>query len=115
MLKKINWPTVLWAIFILIICGIPGDKIPELKGGLDLVVDKVIHVCVFGLLSFLWIRRTTISAQSVLLYCALYGAIIEVLQVYVFIHRTGEVLDWFADSIGATLGILLVIQIKKHD
>ena len=53
MLKKQYWPAILWALFILIICGIPGNHIPKLKYGFELFADKVVHVFIFGTLAIL--------------------------------------------------------------
>ncbi|HRH64813.1 MAG TPA: VanZ family protein [Bacteroidia bacterium] len=115
MFLRFHLPTLAWAIFILIICGIPGDKIPELTFWQWLKPDKIVHLLIFGLLSFLMIRSFRVQSTvdllrknsliSALLITIIYGILIEVLQATVFIHRSGDVRDALANSIGAFVGL----------
>ncbi len=106
---------LLWALFILIICGIPGQRIPHLDFLDWLRPDKIVHLIVFGILSYLLIKgflkqdaihflRTNPRLSSLLISCV-YGCVIEILQEYIFIHRSGDVRDAAADAIGALIGI----------
>ena len=76
--------------------------------------DKLVHVFVFGVLSFLLIRafmhlvaasrfKTNPKAWAVLIGL-IYGAVIELLQEYVFIGRTGDLKDVVANAIGSFAG-----------
>ena len=42
---------------------------------------------------------------SAVVISILYGAVIELLQEYVFVNRSGDVRDVIADSIGSLIGI----------
>jgi VanZ family protein len=116
-------PAILWALFILIICGIPGQKLPHLDFLDWLKPDKIVHLFVFGLLSYLLMKgflrremRGIFRKQPALfafLLSAVYGCVIEVLQEYVFINRSGEVFDALADAAGALLGIWLYRYLVK--
>ena len=123
MFFKALLPAFLWALFILVICGFPGNQLPRLEFLDWLKPDKLVHLFIFGLLSYLLIRgfikQDTISSLkkhpkfwSVVLSTA-YGALIEVLQEYVFIYRTGDVRDVIADAIGAFLGIWILDKLMK--
>ncbi|MCX6291111.1 MAG: VanZ family protein [Bacteroidetes bacterium] len=115
MFFKSLWPALLWALFILVICGIPGERIPRVDFLDWMKPDKLVHLFVFGLLSFLLTRgflNQDVPAffkdhpkTSAVILSILYGIIIEVLQEYVFIHRSGDVRDAMADAIGAWIGI----------
>ena len=108
-------PAILWAIFILIICAIPGEKFPPLDFLQWLKPDKIIHLFVFGLLSYLtangFARQSSFDAlrSGAVLWAfvssAAYGAIIEFLQSTVFINRSGDVRDIIANALGGLIGI----------
>ena len=107
-------PAILWAAFILVICGIPGQNLPHLDLWKWLKPDKLLHLFVFGVLSFLLIKsfvkpeandtlRANPKVWAVLLGLS-YGALIELLQEYVFIGRTGDIRDAIANAIGCLVG-----------
>ncbi len=115
MFLKYNYGGLLWALLILSLCAIPGSQLPRLSFLDWLRSDKIVHLFLFGVLSFLFLKgfqrqSTFISLHhSPKLYsffiCAAYGIAIELLQEYVFSHRTGEVYDAIADAAGALIGI----------
>ncbi len=108
-------PALLWALFILIICGIPGDQLPRLDFLDWLRPDKLVHLFIFGLLCYLlisgFLKQDAISFLKsnpkfwAIIFSVVYGVIIEILQEYLFIHRTGDIRDAIADAIGAFIGL----------
>ena len=123
MFLRVHLPTLAWAIFILIICGIPGDKIPEMTFWQWLKPDKIVHLLIFGLLCFLMIRSfLALNTGSFfyknakmlsLLLTIFYGVLVEILQATVFIHRSGDVRDAIANSIGAFVGLWIFGKMAK--
>lgn len=123
MFLRVHLPTLAWAIFILIICGIPGDKIPEMTFWQWLKPDKIVHLLIFGLLSFLMIRSfLALNTGSFfyknakmlsLLLTIFYGVLVEILQATVFIHRSGDIRDAIANSIGAFVGLWIFGKMAK--
>ena len=113
-----------WAAVILVLCGIPGRKIPELTFLQWLKPDKIVHLVLFGIQSFLLLRafRSAGSPEPVRRYAmpaALvlsigYGALIEWLQVTVFIDRSGDVRDAAANAIGALLGAWIFLRRQRR-
>ncbi len=121
-----NWPGIFWAIFILILCGIPGSEFPvspPIKH-----FDKAIHFFLYAQLSILLItgfikqfRFRTLRYQPIssgLVISFFYGFLIEFLQNYFFIARSFDPFDLLANFCGTIFGILafLIIygkQIKK--
>ena len=76
--------------------------------------DKAIHGLFYTLLAVLWtlplIKSSIINHQSsiyivVLLGTTAYGALLELLQHYCTLTRSGEWLDVLADFIGALIGV----------
>jgi VanZ family protein len=108
-------PAFLWALFILVICGIPGHDLPEVRFLDWLKPDKVIHLFVYAILSYLlinglmkqdastFLKNNSKTWAVVLSIC--YGILIEVLQKYVFIDRSGEVFDAMANAAGVFIGL----------
>ncbi len=119
-------PAVAWAIVILILTGLPGNYFPEVKTFWDwLSPDKVVHLVIFGVQSFLIIsglrqqylpkKRRYVSMLLVILVTSLYGLLTEVLQSTVFVRRDGNVFDFLADGLGAFLGVLAYYLLKMRN
>lgn len=129
-MKRLNedfYPGLIIAIFIMVIMGLPGNYFPKVVSFWDwLGPDKVIHLIVFGMLSYsmLWGYRKKILSHDVqyikksflltLLLSVSYGALTELMQKYVFINRFGSIYDFIADAIGCVLGaIVFILYFKK--
>ena len=70
--------------------------------------DKVIHALLYAVLAASWwlaIKRPVWIIVGV----TLYGALLELLQHYCTLTRSGEWLDLLADFVGATIAIILAI------
>ena len=114
MLRRSNLPATFWALLILLLCGLPGDKIPELTFLEWLNPDKIAHIILFGVQCLLLLKgfekqnftRVVNSnhAALALVLSITYGCIVEILQEYVFINRNGDLRDAVANAIGALLG-----------
>jgi VanZ family protein len=111
-------PAILWALFIFVICNLPMGGVmssPLFFAGFD----KLTHCGLFFVLAVLYcygsIRkyktrglRIEIAMKNTIVLIS-YGALIEVLQMYVFTWRSGEFTDLFADTVGACMGIFSVL------
>lgn len=75
------------------------------------MLDKWAHFVVFGTLYFLWadaISKTKIEITMIFrlaIALLLYGIIIELIQHYWYVSRTGDTLDVLANAIGIVLGL----------
>src|SRR4051812_13157741 len=56
MFIRYNAPALLWAAVIMILCGFPGNDLPDLTFIQWLKPDKVVHVIMFGILSILLLK-----------------------------------------------------------
>lgn len=110
------WPPIAWAVIILILSGIPGNYIPRVITFREwLGPDKIVHLGMFGVFAFLLLRGINQQYQKpvrrlsivliVLVIGTIFGFILEVLQRYVFVGRSGNPYDMAADIIGLIGGI----------
>ncbi len=114
-------PAIFWALFIFILCVIPGKAIPKYTWTELLSVDKLVHCFIFLVLVVL-IKKAFAKSQIVfpilkqnyftLTLCILYGGMLELMQTYLLTDRYGSWFDFLANSMGAVLGVLLFGKIK---
>jgi len=114
---KYNWPSILWAAFILVICMMPHKHVPRVTiPQFDKLVHAVIYAILAILLYFGWERQIKFvflqenMVIKIFVLCALYGFVIEILQGLFTVDRSFELLDELADVIGASLGLYFVIR-----
>ncbi len=124
MLIKKLWPALVWALFVLILTGVPGAYFPEVKSFWEwLSPDKLVHIFIFGVQAFLLLipfseqyltgRNRLLYRAALLLIAILFALLTEVLQAYVFIGRNGNLYDFIADVIGVGVGLLAYILLNK--
>ena len=116
MKRKQDLPAILWAFFILILCGIPGRDIPHISFLEMLSFDKWVHAGVFFVLVLLTVRGFRLRQNSAALkkhaswfalaFCIPYGGLLEIMQGTLFEERSMDVYDFIADSFGALLAVL---------
>ncbi len=121
-----QWFTLTWALFILILTGIPGDQIPRIPTFLEwLSPDKIAHLIMFGVLSYLILygnRQQYIKSRNrsyyivvAVLISAAYGTVTELLQYYLLIGRNANVFDGAANILGAAGGgLVYFLQFNKN-
>lgn len=126
MFLKYIYPAVLWAGFIIVSSGLPGNYIPGFVDFWDwLGWDKIFHLFVFAVLTFLvmrafymqysfpWLRSNYIVTS--LGFGIVFGFLMEVLQRFIFVGRSGNVYDLLADAVGCLLGWLIFYLALKKD
>lgn len=109
-------PAFLWALLILLLCGMPGEAVPQLDFWDLFQFDKLIHAVIFGiqvlLLTVAFKKQYTFSrlkyyaAGSALVLGILYGIATEYLQLYVFSNRSFDIYDMTANTIGSFFGTI---------
>ena len=105
-------PLAVYWLMIFIATSIPADRLPSI--GLS---DKINHfIAYFALsilinLSLIYQRKSRLlfdkAVTATIILCLLYGVIDELHQMFIP-GRFAETLDWFADSLGAISGVVLV-------
>ena len=108
-------PPLLWAAFILILTSIPGSHLPVLPSR---NFDKIVHLAIYGVLGWLTARawsggsRAVAAALAVVVLISCFGALDEWHQQFIS-QRSMDLLDWAADTAGATIGVLLAIASSR--
>ena len=86
-------------------------------------LDKLIHIIIYLLLSFLWIsyfykaniyNKVLTPIILVIILCLFYGIIIEMIQELFIPLRKADKFDVLANMIGAFLGTLLFWNVKNR-
>ena len=79
------------------------------------VNDKLVHGLMYAVLAVAWLipmmLRTRLRVLTYLYVCVgttLYGALMEALQRYCTLTRSGDMADLLAEFIGAVVGIIIV-------
>lgn len=113
--KHLKW-ALLWALLILILCGIPGRDIPHISFLELLSFDKFVHASIFLILISLSIRGFLLQTRFLilqkqakslsLLFCITYGGLLEIMQGTLFEERSADVYDFIANSFGCIIGLL---------
>lgn len=109
---------LVWGLFILISCALPGNYFPSNNWLSLLSIDKFIHVLMFLILnSLIFIALIKHNKnQSLffifLLVCIIYGAFIEWMQGSIFINRSADWKDVVANSVGCLFSFLGLKKMK---
>lgn len=114
------FPAIFWLLIITIMSGFPGSKVPKVP---IWQFDKLVHSIIYGVLSITLIiafyksyqnSKTKLSTIVLIIFFGIgYGGIMEIFQHYIFINRSGNWYDFFANTFGAILGVLLYPFIIK--
>jgi len=119
---KTHWQALLWAVFIIIICSVPGSQFPK-SNFLNIPnIDKWAHLVLYTILSFLlsnsYHQEARLPKKEALVKVVAYGlelgAAIEIYQHYLIPNRSGEFLDFVADAFGVALGIVIFLKIHSE-
>lgn len=117
MFLRNNFAGILWALFILFVCSIPGEQIPDPPSFFELfILDKLAHAFLFLILALLLgigFKKQYSSRLlqdhtklATFLISTAYGALIEGLQYSIFVDRYFENGDLIANGVGALLGTI---------
>jgi hypothetical protein len=118
--RHTKW-SMLWALVILILCGMPGRDIPHISFLELLSFDKFVHAGIFFVLTLLTIRGYSMQTRYVSLQqnakmaaaviCIIYGGSLEIMQGTVFEERSADVYDFIANSFGCLMACLFYLKL----
>ena len=77
--------------------------------------DKLQHVLVFALLTYLGIKAYPKYIFYICLGLVFYGGLLEVLQSQLTQTRTGSYADWLADLVGIFIVVALIKSLNKEN
>ena len=118
-LFRSKWVAIIWLLFITFLFMLPGSALPENNLFIDLQFDKVVHVCLFAALLFLFRSSFALEADyypAILMILALcYGLGIEYVQQNFVSNRSFDGYDVVADMIGSLVGLLVHWWVYKKN
>ena len=122
-IKSSYAPAIAWGIFVFVLSVLPGKDFPSIPDWGDLLsVDKIVHVLFYGLLTWLILfgkLKNTEGAVSlffaieVAAFSSAYGWFLEWFQGAYCEDRMADVMDGVANTIGATLGLLVFLYFQR--
>ena len=119
LLKYSSLAAILWTLIIFVLCCTPGRFIPTTNWLELLSFDKFVHTSIFFTLTFLWLifgfKTTKLSSTTIFLIivaCIFYGGMLEVMQATLFSQRSGDWLDFIANTFGCLMGLWFFIKNK---
>ena len=116
MIRKLFIISLVWAVLILILCGIPGGSLPSSRFFHIPNFDKIVHTALYFPLAIFLGAEFDLSKKSILritgplltmLLVTVYGGLIEILQEKLFSNRSSDIVDLLADVIGGLLGLTI--------
>jgi VanZ family protein len=117
---KYNWPSILWAAFILYLCMMPARHLPHIPIP---NFDKLVHFTFYFTLSILmnwgWLKQQLFNSLhknallKIFLICCAYGFTIEIMQETLTTDRHFEWLDEAANATGAAAGSVVWMFYRK--
>lgn len=107
-------PALTWGAILAYFTLLPSDSIPEQLKGFN---DKILHILIYcgtallltlGFTRFRWSVGLSLAEQILILsICVLFGGAIELAQHWLVPGRHGEWGDFWANSLGALLVVVL--------
>lgn len=124
MFFKYNWPAFIWTLIIFALCSMPGKSIPHISWLELLSFDKFVHASIFFILQVFYLRGFSLQTKYgflkkhtkvvVTFICILYGGALEIMQTAFFSERSGDWLDFIANSTGCIAGLSLYGFISRR-
>lgn len=112
--------SITWALIIFVLCATPGQFIPS-ANWLDLLsFDKFVHASMFFILSTLFFiaaikhKQSNTVLLSLFLLAVSYGGLLEIMQANYFSHRSGDWLDFIANSFGCIVAAAFIKKMKQY-
>lgn len=116
------WKSIVIAIIILIGSLSSGDSISEINFLNIKHIDKLVHFLFYFSLSITlsssFFKHSALNINRIFLITIFislsYGLLMEILQYYVAIHRSAELYDFIANTIGCIFGVILFNTLKNR-
>ena len=112
-----------WTLLVIVLLCMPGSAFPRTSFFALANLDKLVHVCLFAVLTGLWLfyLRPRLPFElwktrvvPVALLAIVLGIVMEFVQKNFVPLRDFDILDIVANSTGASLASLIVWRMEKH-
>ena len=118
---KYNWPSILWAAFILYLCLVPSSHLPRINiPNFDKIVHFTFYFTFVIITNWGWLKQQSFNSLhknallKIFIIACVYGFSIEIMQETLTTTRHFEWLDEVANACGAAVGSLLWVKIQPH-
>jgi VanZ family protein len=111
---------ILYTVLISVALLSSTEELPKVE---TVFLDKIVHLVLHFFLFIIWavylssLKNKHITGNAVvlsLIFCALYGIIVEILQQQFTTSREADLLDVVANITGSILGIPVFLKIKNR-
>ena len=117
-------PGIAWFFVVAVLVFMPGEDVPSVGWMDGYHIDKLVHITMFGGLTYLFSLPYLNSGFSLakkrknfiiiaVLFIA-WGLGVEFIQKYYAYHRSFDLFDWLADSIGVMIAYFLLQKLAKR-
>lgn len=113
-----------WALLILVLCLLPGGQLPQWSWADLLSLDKPVHAFLFFVLVVLTTRglqrqtRFQLGRRALLAWAfgiaVVYGGLTELMQGFLLVDRTADLLDFIANTAGAIAALVYLVRSKPR-
>lgn len=117
------WPGIAWFFVVAVLVFMPGEDVPQIGWMGIYRVDKLVHFGMFGGLTYLFslpylnsgfsIKKKQNSFIIVSIIFIAWGLGVEYIQKYFAYHRSFDLFDWLADSIGVMVAFLILQKLAR--
>ena len=115
-------PGIAWFFVVMVLMFTPGNDLPDVGDWFSqLNFDKLIHIGVFALLAYLFMRpigKSMLPPKTKAKYflkiaaaTCIWGITTELVQKYIVPGRSFSLLDWAADTIGGLTALYICRKI----
>ncbi len=112
LLTRSHWPAWLWTFLILVLCTLPGKKLPE--GPPISHFDKLVHIGLFIVWTLLWCLARPRHRYLIIAAGIMYGIFLEYYQQWLPFDRSFDWWDALADAAGVAAGYLLFLLLNRY-
>lgn len=110
-------PGMIWFLLVTFLLCLPGSDLPSTQDWMNVIYfDKLVHIGLFCVLSFLFMwpvlrsKRTVAEKWNhcikIAMAACLYGITSEFIQKYFIAGRNFDLVDWSADTLGAIIALV---------
>ncbi|MGB4414614.1 MAG: VanZ family protein [Paludibacter sp.] len=118
------WKSTLTLLAILYLSFTPTSEFNKLPPIKIEYLDKIVHVVLYSFFTFILVtdfskntrvikNRRNYFIFSCIVFPLLFGAFVEIAQELWFYPRSAEWIDWFADILGVSIGLIVMCLFKK--
>lgn len=112
---KSYYKSLLWAMVIIVLLLIPGNKLPHNKLINIPHLDKIVHFILFMVLAYImifdtWVLKKKLETRHITLILVIsivFAGLTEIYQYYLIVFRTGSIFDFMADVLGILLASII--------